>query len=139
MNTRQIAAEYRLSHWASIMRDRQESGLSIKAYCERAGFHKNSYFYWQRKLRTAACEQLTETRNLSQPTSQPTSLTTRFTEIKLSTPSEQLLLPESAGPAPGTVGPSEVRIEIASLRITANAAYPTSQLAALIKGVMAPC
>ena len=135
MNTRRIAAEYRLSHWADIMRDRQESGLSIKAYCEQAGFHENSYFYWQRKLRTAAYEQLTETENSSQPTSLTAS---RFTEIKLCTPSEQLLLPEIAGPVPETVALSEICIEIASLRITANAAYPTSQLSELIKGVMAP-
>jgi hypothetical protein len=31
MNTREVAAEYRLSHWAQIMRERKESGLSIKA------------------------------------------------------------------------------------------------------------
>jgi len=27
MNTRDIAAEYRLAHWAGIMREREESGL----------------------------------------------------------------------------------------------------------------
>jgi hypothetical protein len=58
MNTRAIAAEYRLAHWAGIMRERQESGLSIRAYCERSGFHENIYYYWQRKLREAACEKL---------------------------------------------------------------------------------
>lgn len=59
MNTREMAAEYRLSHWAGIMRERQESGMSIKAYCQTAGFHENVYYYWQRKLREAACEELT--------------------------------------------------------------------------------
>ena len=58
MNTRTIAAEYRLAHWAGIMRERQESGLSIRAFCEKAGFHENIYFYWQRKLREAACKGL---------------------------------------------------------------------------------
>jgi hypothetical protein len=58
MNTREIAEEYRLSHWAGIMRERQESGLSIKAYCKRSGFHENVYFYWQRKLRIAASQEL---------------------------------------------------------------------------------
>ena len=56
MNTREIAAEYRLSHWSGIIRERQESGLSIKAYCRTSGIHPNVYFYWQRKLREAACE-----------------------------------------------------------------------------------
>ena len=53
-NTREIAAEYRLSHWAEILRQRTESGLSIKAYCEEMGMHENRYHYWQRKLREAA-------------------------------------------------------------------------------------
>ena len=44
MNTREIASEYRLSHWAEIMRRRGESGQSIKAFCESAGFHQNVYF-----------------------------------------------------------------------------------------------
>jgi hypothetical protein len=54
INTREIAKEYRLAHWSQIMRERSESGLSIKAYCERAGMHQNVYHYWQRKLREAA-------------------------------------------------------------------------------------
>ena len=47
MNTREIEAEYRLSHWAQVMRQRIESGLNIKAFCENAGFHENIYHYWQ--------------------------------------------------------------------------------------------
>ena len=58
MNTREIAVEYRLSHWAGIMRERKESGLSVKAFCEKAGFHENIYYYWQRRLREAACGEL---------------------------------------------------------------------------------
>ena len=57
MNTREIASEYRLSRWAGIMRERQESGLSIKSFCQHAGFHENVYYYWQRKLREATVEQ----------------------------------------------------------------------------------
>jgi putative transposase len=55
MNTREIADEYRLSHWAQVMHERVEKGLSIRAYCEEIGIHENTYFYWQRKLREAAC------------------------------------------------------------------------------------
>ena len=60
MKTREIAEEYRLSHWAGIMQERQASGLSIKAFCKNAGFHENAYYYWQRKLREAAVTELTE-------------------------------------------------------------------------------
>lgn len=58
MNTREIAAEYRLAHWAQIMQERKESGLSIKAFCETAGYHENIYYYWQRKLRETAYQEL---------------------------------------------------------------------------------
>ena len=44
MNTREMASEYRLSHWARILRDRSESGLSVKEYCKSAGFHENSFY-----------------------------------------------------------------------------------------------
>jgi len=56
MNTRKIAEEYRLTHWAEIMNNRIASGLSIKDFCKSAGFHENVYYYWQRKLREAACQ-----------------------------------------------------------------------------------
>ena len=39
MNTREIASEYRLAHWAQAMQDRTDRGLSIRAYCEEAGIH----------------------------------------------------------------------------------------------------
>jgi len=58
VNTREITQEYRLSHWARIMKERTESGLSIKAYCRQLGIGGNTYFYWQRKLRAAACQEL---------------------------------------------------------------------------------
>ena len=53
MNTRKIAAEYRLAHWTQIMRRKKESGLSAKAFCENEGIHENVYYYWQQKLREA--------------------------------------------------------------------------------------
>lgn len=54
MNTRGITAEYRLTHWAQVMQNRADSGLTIQAYCEDAGIHENTYYYWQRKLRETA-------------------------------------------------------------------------------------
>ena len=57
-NMREIATEYRLSHWTGIVQERNASGLSIKAYCTSVGIRPNVYFYWQRKLREAACQEL---------------------------------------------------------------------------------
>ena len=54
MNTRKIAAEFRLKHWAQLIHERAEKGVSVHTYCETIGIHENTYYYWQRKLREAA-------------------------------------------------------------------------------------
>ena len=48
MNTRYIAKEYRMAHWAKIITDQKESRLTIREYCEKSGLHENSYYYWVR-------------------------------------------------------------------------------------------
>ena len=58
VNTREIASEYRLSRWSQIICERNASGLSIKSYCESIGIRANVYYYWQRKLREAACHEM---------------------------------------------------------------------------------
>ena len=58
MNTREIAEEFRLGHWAQIMQERVDSGQSIRAYCREKGIGTNVYFYWQKKLREAAAQQI---------------------------------------------------------------------------------
>lgn len=58
MDTKQVTHEIRLRQWAKIMRERQASGMSINAWCEVQGIRRQQYFYWQRKLREAACKEL---------------------------------------------------------------------------------
>jgi len=58
MNTREAASAYRLSQWSQALQERASSGESIKDFCERRGISRNTYFYWQRKLRGAAMEKL---------------------------------------------------------------------------------
>jgi hypothetical protein len=127
VNTRYIAEEYRLSHWAGIVQERKDSGLSVKAYCESAGFHENRYYYWQKKLREAACVELakiqgTTTTNLTPP---------GFVEITLPTQQEQ-------SSATGLTR-NCVCVESAGVRITAGGDYPADKLVALLREVMQPC
>ena len=58
MNTRKVAEEYRLAHWAQILKERHESGLSNRAFCEQTGIKEKTYYYWQRKLRETICLEL---------------------------------------------------------------------------------
>lgn len=58
MDTREIAKEYRLSQWAQIIKARNESGKSVKKFCEDTGISKYAFFYWQRRLREETCNEL---------------------------------------------------------------------------------
>lgn len=60
MDTRKIASEYRLAHWGGLLQERVASGQSIAGFCTATGISRNTYFYWQRKLREAACNRLAE-------------------------------------------------------------------------------
>lgn len=58
MDTRAMASEYRLTQWAQRMQAKAQMGQSIGEFCSEAGISRNTYFYWQRKLREAACTAL---------------------------------------------------------------------------------
>lgn len=58
MDTRKVAVEYRLSQWMHVIKEQQCSGQNIKDFCQEKGISRNAYFYWQRKLRKAACVEL---------------------------------------------------------------------------------
>ena len=116
-----MTAEYRLEKWAQIMRDRQESGLSIKAYCHQMGIHTNTFFYWQRKLRMIAYEQLTTTQLAPGG----------FTRVNIIEP-----YGVTSAPSDTKIQRDSIHIDITTMKITAEAGYPASQLADLIKGLM---
>jgi len=129
MNTSAIAAEYRLAYWAGIIQERRDSGLSIKAFCEKAGFHENIYFYWQRKLREASCEQLAVIGKKSTATGVAPS---GFTEIRISESLRPQFRPEATSSGC-------LYIEVGGVRITADGAYSPTKLAELLKGMMPLC
>jgi len=58
MDTQKATAEYRLSQWTQVIQACLNSGQSIKDFCLATGISRNSYFYWQKKLRNAACAKL---------------------------------------------------------------------------------
>ena len=58
MDTRKIATEYRLAKRAELIQAKQDNGQNVEEFCLSEGISKNTYFYWQRKLRESACTQL---------------------------------------------------------------------------------
>jgi len=127
INTREIATEYRLSHWAQIIHERIESGLTIKAYCKQIGICGNTYHYWQRKLREAACQEL-----LPVVSKQKTKEKISSTQIA------------PAGWAVCETTPSEsndksIVIEIGKSRITADGGTDLEMLANVCRMLMSLC
>jgi putative transposase len=53
-----MAMEYRLAQWAQALHDRAAAGQSIDELCQAKGVSRNTYFYWQRKVREAAAQQM---------------------------------------------------------------------------------
>jgi hypothetical protein len=123
MDTRKIAAEYRLAHWAQIMRERTESGLSISAFCKNSRISDNTYFYWQKKLREAACEQLAE---MQRDSTQTGIIRQKFTEVKLRDNLSQRMNMEP-------VLQGNLCMEVSGVKIVTDSSYPVSQLAYLLR------
>ncbi|MCX7923043.1 MAG: IS66 family insertion sequence element accessory protein TnpB [Clostridia bacterium] len=48
--------EFRLRQWTQMIRDCQESGMTVVAWCEQNDIKPKSYYYWLRRIRTLACE-----------------------------------------------------------------------------------
>jgi len=97
VNTREIAEEYRLSHWAQIMQERAESGLSIKAYCRQLGIGSNTYFYWQRKLREAACHGLAVSPQLEAGKAEKSLVPVGWTQVSEAEEPKDTTLPVEIG------------------------------------------
>jgi len=128
MNTREIGAEYRISRWTQIVSERKSSGLSVKAYCESAGIRENTYYYWLRKLREAACEGLSAMQSDEQS---PRRASPMFAEIKL---------PELAAQSTAVAGrQSQVCVQVGKVRLTAGSEYPIEKLSELLSVVVRSC
>ena len=49
--------QVRLSQWSAMVQEREDSGLSVKAFCKQVGIATKTYYYRLRRLREAAVEQ----------------------------------------------------------------------------------
>jgi len=103
MDTREIAKEYRLGHWAQAIQERVAVKESIKDFCQRTGISRNTYFYWQRKLREEACRKLLPA-TLSESEKPAVPKGWAVCELEKATPKD-----------------GSVSIEIGKCRVTANA------------------
>ena len=123
MKAREATKRYRLSKWAETIQERTSSGERVEEFCIRKGISKYQYFYWLRKLRSAAGEQLTELEPAQ------TKLAVRgFAEVKVAEPSSSY----------SAVGNNQICIETGYCRLTAGSGYPADALVTLLSEVIKP-
>ena len=65
-----IRQQVRLNQWSAMVREREDSGMSVKAFCKQAGIATKTYYYRLRRIREAAIRQ-TQLGAVQPTTSQP--------------------------------------------------------------------
>ena len=91
-----ITHQVRAEHWAKIMNECINSGMSKTAWCRANGISEKQFFYWQRILRMEAFENsrnsllpaTAESYQKMAPMVPATQRTVSFTEINLPSPSQ---------------------------------------------------
>jgi transposase-like protein len=115
------------------MRERSESGQTVKQWCKKNGILEKTYYYWQRKLREAACEAIGSHRTTGQ-----NQLTLPvFKEVQL-IKNRDTQLSESQEES-GSTEFRPLTIEMNGLRITASQGYPPDQLTYIVQELMRTC
>ena len=85
-NVIQVRNEYRKQEWVQIIRECQSSGLSNKEYCRQHGISEKSYYYWLRKLRSAAAESIPQIVEMEPPATVEDKVYIRFRGAELTLP-----------------------------------------------------
>ena len=66
----EIRQQVRLNQWSAMVREREDSGLSVKAFCKQVGIATKTYYYRLRRLREAALK-CAQSGTVQPTTSQP--------------------------------------------------------------------
>ena len=56
MNIDTATKEIRLKSWADIIKDRNESGLTVDEYCKFHNLSRDSYYHYLRELKKEAVQ-----------------------------------------------------------------------------------
>jgi len=124
--------------WSQFIQECKESGLSVAEFCRDAGVRPNTYYYWQKKLRDEACQQLVMSRAGTSLPSFAATAPQGFTEVQLrdASPSQPLVLESTQSDTNDKEAIGQIRIDVATRQIIADATYPTEKLALLLRELM---
>ncbi len=109
MNTQLVAKKVKLTQWSTLVQECMSSGLKVKDWCLQNNVSKDTYYYWLRKIREAACD----------------SMETSFVRV-----------PDQCIPSSFyTTFSTELTISIGSITINVNASTPQSIIESTIRAV----
>lgn len=57
MNTKIATTQIRIAEWTAIIKDCKASGMKVDDYCQQHDISRDAYYYWLRKVKTAALQQ----------------------------------------------------------------------------------
>ena len=60
MDTQKISHDFKLTRWAQVIKEQKTSGKNVKDFCHDNGISRDKYFYWYRKVKDTACENMLE-------------------------------------------------------------------------------
>jgi len=91
--------------------------------------HENTYYYWQKRLREAACEQLmtAQTNSTHKELARP-----EFTEVRFLDSVPQIINTEA-------IFQGNLSIEVSGMKITTDSTYPVDQLSYLLRELVKQC
>jgi hypothetical protein len=58
MTVKETAHAYKLRQWTELICDCKTSGKSVTAWCAEHSINVKTYYYWQKRVREAACEKM---------------------------------------------------------------------------------
>ena len=58
MDVQRVSKEYRFNYWTESIKACRNSGQTVSSWCEEHNVNVKSYYYWLRKIRTAACNSI---------------------------------------------------------------------------------
>lgn len=73
MDSTTLTKQVKLQQWSEIFQMRKASGLTIAEYCRENSIQPSKYYYWLKRVRQAACDQLPAP--ISKPTNPIVSVT----------------------------------------------------------------
>jgi hypothetical protein len=149
LESKKMTKECRMVYWTDVIQQSQESGLSNRAYCQREGINERTYYYWQRKIRAAANEQIACCPDEMLPA---TLAAHSFVEVELKAVEQPLEVPELVGsemisealPMPlatklHSSGNGVIYLKLPGIQISADNGYPTAKLLEILRGVVMLC